>query len=171
MTTGRRAHLHHLARRFVGALSSVEPRINDARWVLGVLLPSEHALFVRMSAADRRHAIDVARRVEGDATILGERPVLAAALLHDVGKVDAALGTFARAGATVVVGIVGRRRCIRGDGRLARYLRHPDIGADLCSAAGSDGLTVAWAREHHLRAGRWSVPHAIGVALKAADDD
>ena len=48
---------------------------------------------------------------------------------------------------------------------------HPDLGADLLQLAGSDPLTVAWAREHHLPEPEWTVPTPIGRALKDADDD
>jgi hypothetical protein len=56
-------------------------------------------------------------------------------------------------------------------GRVGRYLCHDQIGADLLAAAGSDVLTVAWAREHHAPADRWTVGREVGSALKAADDD
>jgi hypothetical protein len=56
-------------------------------------------------------------------------------------------------------------------GRAGRYLCHDAIGADLLAAAGSDPLTVAWAREHHLPEDRWTVPAPVGAALKLADDD
>jgi hypothetical protein len=41
----------------------------------------------------------------------------------------------------------------------------------MLDAAGSDGLTIAWARDHHLSADRWTVPADVGAALKLADDD
>ena len=41
----------------------------------------------------------------------------------------------------------------------------------MLALAGSDPLTVAWAREHHLPEDEWTVPTAVGEALKAADDD
>jgi hypothetical protein len=41
----------------------------------------------------------------------------------------------------------------------------------MLSLAGSDALTVSWAREHHLPDDQWTVPAPIGAALKAADDD
>jgi hypothetical protein len=115
-----------------------------------------------MSGPDRRHAVGVARAVPA--------PLAAAALLHDVGKVEAGLGTLARVPATLV-GLVARERVVRGNGRIARYLRHDALGADLLAAAGADPLTVAWAREHHLPPARWTVPADAGAALKAADDD
>lgn len=137
----------------------------------------EAGLWRRMSAADRRHAIVVARRVDAALGPAATRPVLAAALLHDVGKIESALGPVRRAGATVA-GIVGghdaaqRWRDREGPvGRVGRYLCHDQIGAELLANAGSDALTVAWAREHHLPPERWSVDIQVGAALKAADDD
>lgn len=165
------SHLVHLARRFFGALDPRGPSVDDEGWVADALAPGEQALWRRMSGPDRRHAVGVARdvvaRLGDDAAT---RPVVAAALLHDVGKLDAGLGTLARVPATVA-GLVARERATRGSGRVARYLRHDAIGADLLSAAGADPLTVAWAREHHLPPERWTLPPAIAAALKAADDD
>jgi len=121
-----------------------------------------------MSGPDQRHALAVARLVADELGADGDRPVLAAALLHDVGKVVSGLGTFARVGATLL-GVASRRRWRRG--RIGAYLRHDQLGADLLAAAGSHPLTIAWAREHHLPASRWTVPARQAHALKAADDD
>lgn len=151
----------HLAKRFFGSLSRARPAPDDAAWAEAQLVDGEIQLWRRMSAPDQRHAVGVARRVAETHT---ERPVLAAALLHDVGKIDAALGTFGRVAAT----LVGRRRA---RGRFALYLRHDAIGASLLTDAGSDPLTIAWAREHHLPPERWTVPADVAAALKAADDD
>ena len=111
----------------------------------------------------------MARRVD-DRLGGADRPVLAAALLHDVGKVASGLGTLVRVLATLA-GMVGGDRVRSSDGRIGRYLRHPQIGADLLDTAGSDELTVAWAAQHHLPAERWTVDQAIAEALHAADDD
>ena len=54
-----------------------------------------------MSRADRRHAAGVARRVEVALGDEATRPVLAAALLHDVGKTESGLGTYGRVIATI----------------------------------------------------------------------
>lgn len=143
----------------------------DAAWAEGWLHGGEPELWRRMSAPDRRHAIAVARGVEAALGPNVDRAVLAAALLHDVGKIDSALGTWARAGATVWAGVAGRERATRGEGRVARYLRHDAIGAELLRTAGSDPVTVTWAAEHHLPPARWSVPRPFGEALKAGDDD
>ncbi len=154
----------HLIRRFAGSLSPRPPAVVEEAWASTQLLPGEQALWDKMSNPDRRHAVgvgrDVVRRLGADAT----RPVLAAALLHDVGKLDAGLGTFARVAAT----LVDRRD---GDGRFARYRRHDELGAAMLTSAGSDSLTIAWAREHHLAPASWTLPPMVADALKAADDD
>jgi hypothetical protein len=146
----------HLAKRFFGSLPRGGPA--DEAWALALLNDGERALWVRMSDPDRRHAVGVAQAVPPDLAV--------AALLHDVGKIESGLGTFARVGATLL-------GTIRRDwgGRLGAYLRHDAIGAELLARAGSAPLTVAWAREHHLPEDRWTVPVDAGRALKAADDD
>jgi hypothetical protein len=149
-----------------------------------MLLGGEQDLWRRMSGPDRRHAIGVAR----DTTRLfspekPRREMLAAALLHDVGKVESSLGTFARVGVTLAAMVVGRTRLVRWCGsaqatqrpswrnRVGLYLSHDRLGADLLAAAGSEDLTVAWAREHHLPSEQWTVDARVGTALKAADGD
>ena len=162
------AHAVHLTRRFLGSLLPGEPAPADRAWVATILTEKEMALWQRMSGADRRHAVGVARRVQAD---LGEagagRPELAAALLHDVGKLVSGLGTFGRVMATLA-GLSGARAMTPA---IEQYLAHDRLGADLLDRAGSHPLTVAWAREHHRPPERWSVPVATGRALKAADDD
>lgn len=129
------------------------------------------ALWRRMSRADQAHAAAVAARVVEQLGPVEARPLLPAALLHDVGKVDSGLGTWARAGATIVSGVWGWERASKGDGRMARYLRHAEIGARLLEDAGADPLTVTWATEHHLPPERWTLDRAAADALKSADDD
>jgi hypothetical protein len=171
------APLGHLASRFVQTLVPVGPNPADGRWALEHLLPGERAVWARMSPADRRHAAGVARRAAAALGADATREVVAAALLHDAGKVESGLGALARAVATVAAGVAGRQKAegwAEGSGprrRIGRYLRHPQLGADLLVAAGSHPLTAAWAREHHLPAAQWSVPERLGRALKAADDD
>jgi hypothetical protein len=162
--------LGHLARRYVGSLSRRPPLVDDEAWAVPFLLPGEQAIWWRMSAADRRHAIAVARAVAASLD-RPARPVMAAALLHDCGKVDAGLGPNGRALATVWAAVMGRTRAQRSDGRFGRYLRHTEIGASMLEHAGSDPLTVTWARQHHLPSDAWTVDPVIAVALKSADDD
>lgn len=170
-------HLSHLVTRFFGSLWPAGPGAADEAWVATILGSGELELWRRMSGADRRHAVGVARRTVDALGTEASRPVVAAALLHDVGKVDSGLGPVRRSLVTVAGMIGGHATAERWSerrgpvGRAGRYLCHDRIGADMLRAAGSDTLTVAWAGEHHLDPSRWSVPAAVGDALKAADDD
>ncbi|HEX2064429.1 MAG TPA: HD domain-containing protein [Acidimicrobiales bacterium] len=162
----RPRHIAHLGRRFMGSLWPGGPSRRREGWVATVLSPAEHRLWRRMSGPDRRHAVAVARRVDRAMGGGADRPVLVAALLHDVGKVEAGLGLLGRVAATAA-SLAGRRP----GGAMGAYLRHAEVGSGLLEEAGSDPVTVAWAREHHLPPDRWTVPAEIGAVLKACDDD
>lgn len=123
----------HLVRRFLGSLSRRPPADADLAWVRSTLLPAELSLWMRFDAADQRHSIEVARRFVA-LRPASARAEVAAALLHDIGKLDAALGTFGRVTATLV------------GARTERFRRHHDherIGAEMLRTVGSDAITVA----------------------------
>ncbi len=171
------ASTSHLVRRFVGSLRPGGPGPHAEAWVEARLLPDEHALWRRMPGPDRRHAVGVAERVERALGHEATRPVLAAALLHDVGKIESGLGTYGRVVATLSAKVAGAGmastwRKQRGIARrVGLYLHHPQLGGDLLELAGSDPLTVAWTREHHHPEGEWTLEPHVAAALKAADDD
>jgi hypothetical protein len=170
-------HLWHLARRFAASIRPGPPAAVDEAWAEGQLLPGEVELWRRLSNPDRRHAVAVARAVVGELGPAADRPVVAAALLHDVGKVVSGYRTPARVAATVVWAVVDDGRAedwsTRGRPwrRLALYRRHPGLGAELLRSAGADPVTVAWAAEHHLPPAHWSVPAGVAAVLAACDDD
>lgn len=167
----------HLVGRFFGSLWPFAPKQVDDDWAVNHLLDTEVELWRRMPRADQRHAIGVARRTVGLLDNDIERPVVAAALLHDVGKIDSGLGTYLRVMATLSAKIAGRETAelwVKSTGltrRIGLYLVHPTIGADLLGMAGSDAFTIAWTREHHLDEESWTVPKHLGSALREADDD
>jgi hypothetical protein len=169
-------HLLHLVGRFFGSLRPGGPDPVDESWARAHLLPGEADLWRQMSGADRRHAVAVARRVDGSLGAAGDRAVVAAALLHDVGKIEAGLGPFGRSAATVAAALLGHERVSGWSnrtgwrGEFGRYVLHPDLGGLLLAGAGSDPLTMAWAIEHHRSPERWTVPPDVGAALKAADE-
>ncbi len=168
-----RAGCAHLVRRFVGSIRPRPLSAQEEGWVRVHLLEGEVALWGRMSTADRRHSLGVARTVHTDLGEAATRPVLAAALLHDVGKVVSGLGTGSRVVATALARLGGHGRASRlsrrpgWPGRIGTYLLHDEIGAALLREAGSDPLTVAWAGGHHR--GNPSVPAPVAAALSAAD--
>jgi hypothetical protein len=149
----------HLVRRFWWAVFARRPSAAERRWVEDVLAPCERALFDRLARADQEHHLRVARRlVAQHAPGPVPREWIAAALLHDVGKLVCGLGTWGRVWATLWPW--GRA----GDGRFARYHRHAAIGASMLRAAGSDPVTVALV-------GEWpDAPPAAAQALYRADD-
>jgi putative nucleotidyltransferase with HDIG domain len=174
----------HLAGRFFGALSPRGPARADESWALDHLIDGEQSLWHRMSGPDRRHAVRVARdSIELLEPEQARQEVVAAALLHDVGKVESSFGTFARAAVTFMAIAFGRTRLVSWAGdasgkrrpswrtRVGLYLTHDKLGAEMLQHAGSQQLTVSWAAEHHLAPELWTVDSTIGAALKAADGD
>lgn len=174
--------LRHLARRFFAALRPGPPARPDLEWVARVLSPAELTLWNRMPNHDRRHSAAVARRVDAmlDGTAqAGDRRWLAAALLHDVGKLDSGFGVPGRVAATVTAAAAGRdtarswvaRRGLRR--RIGLYVEHPRLGADMIRVAGGTEEAAVWAAAHHTP-DRWPtlpVPRVVVDALVAADDD
>jgi hypothetical protein len=167
----------HLVRRFFGSLRPGGPPAADEAWAQDQLQEGERRLWVQLSGADRRHAVGVARRTADTLGSAADRTILAAALLHDVGKLTSHLGTYGRVVATLAAKVAGRdmaRAWSDGRGftrRVGLYLRHDELGGEMLRVAGSAPLTANWAAEHHLGPEDWTVPAAIGAALKAADDD
>jgi hypothetical protein len=171
----------HLARRFVRALWPGPPRARDVAWVAGILEPAELELWRSFPNHDRRYTIRVARLVDArlaGTEYAGQPCWLAAALLHDVGKIDARLGVVGRSVATVIGAVAGPVRVDRWAQtpgfrrRVAWYLHHDDRGADRIRAGGGREEAAGWAWAHHQR-GRWpasGVPITVAQALEAADD-
>jgi len=173
----------HLVRRFLGSLVPFPPREVDVAWVTVQLTPEELAVWQRMSRPDRRHSIAVARRLDAALGPGTDSRWTAAALLHDVGKLDSGFGTLARVGATVVASVVGRQQVAdwKTKGGLRRraslYVRHPELGADRLTMAGARPEVATWARAHHTPAVVVhgapvpGLPNDVVDALMAADDD
>ena len=155
---------HHLAGRFFGALSPAGPPADDEAWALSSLLEGEQALWARMSGPDRRHAVGVARDT---VQLLQTRPTAPggrrrrAAPRRRQGRVrpgDLRPGGGHPGGHDRRPQPPARRgpdsRSPRPRpswrARIGMYLAHDRLGAELLQSAGSDELTITWAREHHL---------------------
>ncbi|HEX5586463.1 MAG TPA: HD domain-containing protein [Acidimicrobiia bacterium] len=172
----------HLTRRFFGALSPAAPRADDLAWVESVLGTTAYDQWRRMPNHDQRHSIGVARGVEAELTgtdFADDPRWIAAALLHDIGKLDSRLGVYGRVVATASGAVAGRDMAAawsERDGftrRVGLYLRHPELGADRIRLAGGPEEAAAWAAAHHDPE-RWAttgIPDQVVVALVASDDD
>ena len=127
----------HLAKRLAGAVVAKRLSTVEVNKVAAILAPAELQLFRQLSTADQRHALQVLGRF--DAFVANDLrvapPVVArrAALLHDIGKVQAPLGTLLR----VVATMVGPRTAA-----FRRYHEHEVIGVTMLEHAGSDVTTL-----------------------------
>jgi hypothetical protein len=154
-------HVRHLVVRFFSVLRSTPLGPHDQDEVNALLAEPAAALFWQQDPIDQRHAFQVAQRVRQR---LGEdRPALAAALLHDVGKRHSAAGPIGRSLATVLGAL---RLPVPPDWR--RYLDHGELGAADLRAIGADALTVAFAAGRRGEDGE--VRPEVWEALLAADD-
>lgn len=129
-----------------------------------------------MSNPDQRHSVEVARAVVG-ALPDADREIIAAAFLHDVGKIESGFGTPARVLATVFWAVVPDRMADKWFDaplplrKLAQYRRHPEIGEQLLLEAGADPVTACWAADHHKPTDKWRIDVEIGQVLKTCDGD
>lgn len=166
----------HLAGRFFGSVKPGAPAPADLAWADQNLIAGERALLRRMSNPDQRHSIEVARAVAAELPE-APQPVMAAALMHDVGKVQSGFRTPARVVATLFWsvfddGLADRWLTTAGPRRrLAEYRRHPEIGEQMLLEAGADPLTAAWAADHHKPTAKWRIDPVLGDVLKRCDDD
>ena len=135
-------NLAHLTRRFFGSIRARRPGPADQSLVADLLTPAESEVFWTQPVPDMAHAVRSARavrRLEPDRDDLSR-----AALLHDVGKRRSGIGTIRRSIATACAILR-----IPTGGRMARYLRHGEIGARELEELGCEALVVQFARHHH----------------------
>ena len=169
----------HLAGRFIGAHRPGGPPPEERAWVAEVLTPGEFALWERQPGQDQRHTVGVARRVEvmlAGTPHAGDTRWMACALLHDIGKVAAGLGIYGRVLATLVAKATAGRATaweeLRGlRRRIALYLRHGEIGADMVRMAGGREEVAVWAAAHHHRdvLDPMALPGPVVMALAESD--
>ena len=157
---------------FVAPLSD-EEHSEVARWLPSSAIP----LFETMSPADQQHALRVCRGLQERGYT--EKDLLAAALLHDVGKADGRVHFWTRP--VIVIGKLCFPRLLA---RLAVYPReglqlprlqswrlqlgyawwHADIGANLAAAAGLSERTTLYIRTHHQPDGPAAALHIVDEA-------
>ena len=163
----------HRVQRF---FTSLRPRPVDAAdlaFVKLTLTPVELEVWDTLSRADKAESLAIGRRAATELGPDADDTWLAVALLHDVGKTDAHLGTFGRVGATVIAGVVSHGRARHFGGAVGRYVSHDDLGAERLRAAGARPEAGAWAEAHHRRElwPRTGIPPEICEVLSAADGE
>ena len=134
------------------------------------------ALFRRMPPGDQHHALEVLARLRARGPVADD--LVAAALLHDVGKALAGRAPLWRA-AVILLGRSGRgalQRLASPHPTSWRYplyvlLHHATLGAALCERAGCSPAVVRLVRLHDAEPGTEARELAGSLAaLRAADD-
>lgn len=138
------------------------------------LLPTAAlALFKTMSPADQRHSLRVYRGLQAHGCRDGD--MLAAALLHDVGKAQGRVPFWTRPtivlGKRLAPGLLKRlvvypgaqdRRSLPGWRRALSYAwYHAEVGAELAAEAGLSQQAVRYIRTHHQADGPAAELHKI----------
>jgi hypothetical protein len=134
--------LSHLTRRFFDVLRARPLLESELEAVKLWLSEPERSLFLAQSAVDQRHGYYAALTVIASGT--GDRSVVRAGLLHDVGKRHARLGVIGRVLTSLLILFH-----VPLPGRLASYRDHGDIAAGELKAIGAEPLVVDFARHHH----------------------
>ncbi len=160
-------------RQQLGFVASLTPAdtVEVAHW-----LPSSALLlFQSMSRADQQHSLRVCRGLL--ARGCSDKEMLAAALLHDVGKAEGRVPFWTRPAV-----VVGRRIAPRlltrlavcplhaeGTGKEKAHWRrslgyawwHAEVGAELAAAAGLSERAVLYIRTHHQPDGPAAELHSV----------
>ena len=154
---------------FVPPLSA-EERLQVAQWLPASALP----LFQTMSAADQRHSLRVCQGLLARGCT--DRDLLAAALLHDVGKAQGRVPFWTRP--AIVLGKLYAPRLLKRlvvypyEGRVIPAWRralsnawwHAEIGAELAASAGLSEKAILYIRTHHQPGGPAAELHMVDEA-------
>jgi hypothetical protein len=171
------SRLAYRARQFWNALLSPGKRVTS-EVLLPYLSTTQLILFRRMQPSEQVHAFQVLQRLKESGQSDGD--LLAAALLHDVGKILSPLSIFDR-----VTIVVGKRLFpkearqlsegpLTGGGRpFVVAARHAEWGADLVEQAGASRRTVDLVRKHQdpSRPDPQTRNERLLALLQAADDE
>lgn len=125
----------------------------DDAWARQRLAPAEYALFERLPPEERVHAVGVAKCLATARPDDGE--LLAAALLHDVGKLGTPRGAVARALTHLLPpsGAAPEPRLGGLAGARQARVHHAAYGAVLLRRAGSSARVVELVARHQAASG------------------
>jgi hypothetical protein len=171
------SRLTYRSRQFWNALLSPAKRV-PSEALLPHLKPVQIILFRRMQPSEQVHSYQIFKRLQTAGQVTPD--LLAAALLHDVGKIQVPLSIFDR-----VVIVLGKRIFRKAARRWAAGTphgwrrpfvvagQHAGWGADLASQAGATALTVELIRRHHDGPPRDldARTEELLAALQAADNE
>src|SRR5436305_4425433 len=177
MSTYSHSRFHSLAYRLGQVreqLGFVEPLSEQDYNEVAALLPTVAALslFRTMTPADQQHSLRVCRRLQ--ARGCKDKDMLAAALLHDVGKAQGRVPFWTRP--AIVLGKLCAPRLLSrlatypcaGLSRWRRSLGyawwHAEIGAEMAAKAGLSERVALYIRTHHQPDGPAAELHTVDEA-------
>jgi len=139
--------------QFWHILTAVSLNADQRANIAPYLSPAELALFDTFSASDQQHSYNVFRLLQ---TAGHTHPdLLAAALLHDIGKTQVKLTVFDRSLIVLAQRLLPGHVAKWGQGEVQGWKRpfvvkakHPEWGAALATAAKSRPLTILLIRRH-----------------------
>lgn len=125
----------------------------DKAEIAEILNPNELELFYRQDTSGRQHALRVMRTLKNAGH--DDIDLLVAALLHDVGKVDALSRWWDRPVVVLGQALLPGRSAVWASGSDIGWHRpfvvkkcHPEWGAAAAAASGSSPLTVSLIQKH-----------------------
>jgi hypothetical protein len=165
-------------RQFWRAVTARRLSVEEWREIEKILTPAEGELFRLLARADQAHSYRVMKTLSGGAP--QSRALLVAALLHDVGKTRVRLPLWLRPaiilGQALFPGRVKEWGQADPTGWRRPFVikaRHPEWGAQMALAAGSEPLTIALIRRHQdlVGAADGTAEDSLLRRLQRADDD
>ncbi len=139
--------------QFWRSIRKVPLRPEDQEEIAKILSLEEMNLFLRQSLTDKRHSLRVMRKLKESGHM--DNDLLAAAVLHDVGKTNLRTAWWDRPVVVLAESIMPsnaeRWANGTGDGWSRPFLikaKHAEWGADAASAMGSAALTGELIRRH-----------------------
>jgi putative nucleotidyltransferase with HDIG domain len=165
-------------RQFWKTIRAKEPPDEALALARDVLTPKQMGLFQIMHPADKAHALEVLRKLRSRGETNPD--LLAAALLHDIGKIRYPMSAWDRAIVVLGQAFFPSRAKAWGKGR-ARGWRRPFVsaqqhaywGARMAAESGVSSLTVHLIWRHHEPYS--TIPETpedlLLRTLQAADDD
>ncbi len=165
------------ARQFWNA--TLRPEVHIKREaILPYLSPAQLILFRQMQPAEQAHAFHLLNRLIE--TGKNEPDLLAAALLHDVGKILLPLSIFDRILIVAGTHLFPKNAKRWGEAKPKGFRRpfvvaaqHAAWGADLVEQAGASSLTIELVRRHHERLPKEATSRSerLLVELQNADEE
>ena len=158
----------HRVGQFIGHLTARVDPVEEER-SRGLLPDAAWPLFLGMPTADRRHGLDVARRLLAIGQV--DADLLAAAMLHDAAK-GQRMRLWHRVAGVLLEAVAPRTlaQLASDDARSWRYpfhlyLHHAALSADAALAAGCSPRTAAF-----IRGTTEATDALLAAALRRADD-